>query len=418
MFDFLRRKKDEVPDVGKEEEPEAEAPEEEQEEPEEEEEAPRGKKGKKGKAGKKSSEESGDNFQVEKIKAKLEIFDSLIKGYSERFSQLSQQIGEVRAMAVSNEKIFSKTVLESEKMADILKEVKPDKIRIDVQKTDMRIDEVNERIAADQQFQETIMNELKDLRRKAGIFVGTDALIKLNEDVKKDLIELQRVAGKVKMNADKSEELFVELKRQYAETQKVNEIASEIDSNYSGLKKEVEKLKIDYSKIVSDDDFSDFKKSVNNRLGLFSKSIIEIDKARMENERLAELIETTLSISKKNKDDIAEVAMALGDNNVKSVSDYENQIESILKILDSLAAQITSLKKKSGMRGGKIEIRHDDRKIMGKSEAHMRHIHMHKKMARKLALKHEKHVRHEKKPAVKHAGHEAHEKKKKANNLN
>ncbi|MCH8860032.1 MAG: hypothetical protein IH843_02640 [Thaumarchaeota archaeon] len=38
------------------------------------------------------------------------------------------------------------------------------------------------------------MNEIKDLRKKAGIFLGTDALLKLNEEVKDDMVQLQKLS--------------------------------------------------------------------------------------------------------------------------------------------------------------------------------------------------------------------------------
>ncbi len=283
-------------------------------------------------------------LEISKINARIEAINALLKGFNERFSNASQQIGEVRSMILSNEKSVSKMSLEGRKAADLVKEVKPEKLRLDYQRFDLKLTTLGEKLEGTKQFSETIMNEVKDLRRKAGVFVGTDALLKLNEEVKKDLVELQRIGARVRVNADKSEQLFVELRRGFAENQKLNEVFNNLDNAYANMQKDVEKFKIDFSNVVNKSDFNDFQKKVQDRILASENTLSGIGKVKEENERLADLIETILAVSKKNEDDIADIAVTIGDENIKKVSDYDERFNLVLKIMDEIIDEIKRIK--------------------------------------------------------------------------
>jgi len=403
MFKFLK-KKEAAPDIGQEEvfdkknlkkkKPESEENDEDNEnnENDKNEDLKENESDKEQKIKKKSKNSNNSNitedFELSKINAKIESLSSLIKGYNERFSNVSQQIGELRAMNLNNEKSISKATQEALKTVDIVREVKPEKLRIDYQRIDAKISALDEKIEANKQYQETIMNELKDLRNKAGIFVGTDALLGLNEDVKKDLIEIQKISSRIRVNADKSEQIFIELKKEFAETQKLNSLMQSLDANYSGAKKEIEKLKLDYSNIINHADFNDFKKAVNNKIAIIESSLGESEGLKEEAERISQIVETTLSIARKNKEDIADIAMTIGDEHIKRVSDYESQLSSILRILDTLAGEITEIKKKCGMSKEKIFIEHKKEfKPFTKSKINMKNVDFHSKISESLIPK-------------------------------
>jgi hypothetical protein len=364
MFNFLK-KKEGVPDVGQEDAfeekehkkkkaDEIESSEEDIDEIDVDYDSPKNlvRPGKKGKISDGERSLSTNDFELNRINAKIESLSSLIKAYNERFSNISQQIGELRAMNLNNEKSISKATQEALKTVDIVKEVKPDKLRIDYQKMDFRLNGLIEKIESNKQFMDTIMEEIKDLRRKAGIFVGTDALLKLNEDVKQDLVEIQKTASRVKLNADKSEELFIELKKGFAENQKLNEVFINLDNSYSGLTKEIEKLKLDFSKIINEDDFNLLKKNIDSRIIDLDNSVSKALKIKEENEKLAGIIETMLHVIRKNKEDIGQIALAIGDSNIDSVNDYDKRFALMLKLIDHIAEEVKEIKESRAKQEG------------------------------------------------------------------
>ncbi len=331
-----------------------------------------------------------DNFEMERIGAKLEALDSLLKGYSERFSNLSEQIGEVRAMTLNNEKEVAKVATESSRAVDIVQEVEPQKLRIENQKLDMRISSFEEKIELNKQYLDTIMTELKDLRRKAGVFVGTDALLKLNDEVKKDLIEIQKVNSKVRVNADKSEQIFIELKRGFAESQKMNEIISNLVAIFSGFQIDIGKLKIDYSNIATTNDLYVLKKNIEKRFILIESHHSMIESIKQDQDRLTQMIENILLMTKRNKDDISDIAFTMGNDHIKRVSDYDERLATILNVIDNLAGEIAELKQHTGKTNKieKIEMDHKQvEKAIKKKKVDLKNIKIHPKISKKFDIK-------------------------------
>lgn len=358
LFGFLkRRSEDEIPpDVGREpvlEDDDDDSVDNSMNEPEEDEEPVIRTKGKgKGKNKKISSQKSYENhdFEFQKLQARFESVSALIKGMNERFSSINQQIGELRAMDISNEKAISKLSVDSAKAVDIVKEVKPEKLRFEFQKVDMRVEELSQKLEANKQLMESAMKEVKDIRRQADFFVGADALLKLNEDTKKDLIATQQVASKSRMYSDKVEQIFVEMRKYYAENEKLLSSVSNLNSNFTEIKKEIEKLKLDFSNIAKKNELDDFKGYTENKLKSFEENLSKVNKIREENERLARLIETVASVSQENRREIEKLGLSAGDEGIKKAGNYESRLASILEVLDSLAEQISQIKHKIGMK--------------------------------------------------------------------
>jgi chromosome segregation ATPase len=349
MFDFLKRKKG-APDIGKEDEGKPVV--EEIEEEEEEEELPRRKK--RGRGGSVSSElRSAD---VEKLKARIDSLSELLKGHSERFSTISEQIGEVRAMSLSNEKQIARAIEEGSKAADVVKEIKPEKLQMSYQKIEAKINQMEEKLDSNKEFIDTIMGQLKELKKKDEAFVGTQALLNLNKETKENLIDVQKVYAKTRISADKSENIFIELKRGFSEYEKIRSLVGNLQDSVAELKKEVDSIRISKEGLVQRKDLSDFEKIIKNKISFLENEYSKIDLIQREIEKLDEMIESSLSISQKNSEEIGDIAVTLGDDNIKQVSDFEDQISEIVTIIEELANRVDEIKgKRNKQRAGAIK---------------------------------------------------------------
>lgn len=294
-------------------------------------------------------------FEIEKIHARLEAANEFMKGFNERFSIMNQQIGEVRAMALSNEKEISKSTMESQKAVDIVREVKPEELRVDYQKMDLKSNSLLEKIESNKQYMESMMEELKELKRKAGLFEGTDALIKLQEDVKKDLIELQKMSSRVRMNADKSEQIFIELRKGFNENEKTNQSLVDLQNSYTQVKKDLDKLKIDHSQVIQDRDFFAFRRNTERKLAFFESAFSQIEQVKDNHENLRRLIEEILALEKRNEEDIGDIGITLGKDNVRRVSDFDERLLAVLTIIDKIATDMNNIKIRLGMKKPKTQ---------------------------------------------------------------
>jgi hypothetical protein len=297
-----------------------------------------------------SFSENMSNLELEKINARLELINSMIKSFNERFSLMNQQIGEIRTMSVANEKNLSLSNLDARKVIEIVKEVNPEKLRLDYRRADFKINNLSEKLESNKQFSESIMEELKELKRRANLFEGTDALLKLNEDVKKDLIEIQKTNSRVRMNADKSEQIFIELSKGFQENQKMNQIIMNLDTSYSGIKKEIEKLNIDNKQILNVNDFNDFKKIIDGKFIILENAFSNMGNLKEESDKLSKMIERILFMEKRNEEDIANIGLNSGNSDVKRISDYEKELFSFLELMDKMALEINRIKEKIGLK--------------------------------------------------------------------
>ncbi|MFH1364990.1 MAG: hypothetical protein ABIH28_00180 [archaeon] len=374
FFGFGKKDEGVPPDIGKEisEVPEVLVSEEEEDSEEEEEDVlPKSrKKLSKGKGSKKTGKDSGKDsgkssgrdsvsfakeLQIEKIKAKLEFLDSWIKELQEKFSAVNEKIGELRSSTIKNEKEISEAILISSRAADLVKEVEPEKLAAHYLKLNERFDYLFEKISSNIEYSNLLMQEIKDLKRKSDLFVGTESLLKLNEDTKTTLLDIQKISSKAKVHADKAEQYFIELKGFLAENQRLEEKVSIIDSTCSNLKKEMQGLSLDLSNVIMRKDFDAFSKTMNNKLSNYQFFIEDFSKMGEEHKSFGKIVEATISIAQKNKKDIDEISALLGREEGDKSNKNIEQFSHLLKIIDRLIEDVERLKK-SGRESGKSSV--------------------------------------------------------------
>ncbi len=290
----------------------------------------------------------GGNIEIEKINVKIESVISWINQFYERFSYVSENIGELRAMNLANEKKISESMKDVTRAIDVVKEVKPEELRIDYQKVDMRINSLEEKLAANKQFMDDVMKEVKDIKAKAEIFIGIDGLLKLNDEVKQDLVGIQKINSKVKMHSDKAEDIFIELQNKFSGIEKTADLVNNLDANYSGLKKEVERLQLDRSNMVKQSDFSNFKKVFNSKVSSIEEEISSFDKVRSKELGMEDLVEMAISIGKKNEDEIEDIKAKFGNSDIKKIRNYEAELKRVLDLVGRLTDKVKVLEGNHG----------------------------------------------------------------------
>jgi len=290
---------------------------------------------------------ASSDLAIAKINARLEEIKMRDEQINMRLSRINESIGEIRSMTMNNEKRILSSMKEANKVIDIFSEVKPDKLRLDYQKLEMRLRTLEEKIGAHKNIVDSVVNEFKNLRKRADAFLGTEGLIKLNEDVKKDLIDIQRLVEKSRMHAETTKDIFLELKPNFEENQKVGTLMSNLNEEFSDFKAEVEKLRIRSQNIVKRSEYEDFKKTFGNKIAVVDNLAPRIDRLNDEQQEIIGLVEDCFALAKRNSDDVANVSLKVGDSNSKGMEDYEARLADILDILESLVDEINKFKEKS-----------------------------------------------------------------------
>jgi len=276
-------------------------------------------------------------IELEKLNARVDSVIEWIKQFYERFTYLSESIGGVRTMAMANEKEISKIAAQTSKAVDMVNELEPDKLMVEYQKINLRITTISERVEAIKQIHENLVSEIQELKRRTDSFIGMEGVLKLSEEVKRDLIETKKFGATVRINSDKAEQIFLEIRKGFEESQKNMELVHNLEANYALFRKEFDKMKLETTNSVKPKEFFDLKSA--------------FDKMKDMDNRVngaVEVVEKSIAKIKKNEEDIADIALTIGKENIKKVSDYEGQISSILEIMASFASQLRELKNSKG----------------------------------------------------------------------
>lgn len=173
--------------------------------------------------------------EVDRMKGSIEAFTEVRQSFTERFSRVSEQIGELRSMILERDKSIQEIELKAIKAYDLVDSVKPEKIMTITQRQEAKLEALKANLEGNEAIMERLMEELKTVKRKVEFFRGVDEIIKLSEEVKKELIEIKKVESKVAINTDKVDTIYAEMRKKFQFVDevegKLNEIKVSVDQN-------------------------------------------------------------------------------------------------------------------------------------------------------------------------------------------
>jgi chromosome segregation ATPase len=229
--------------------------------------------------------------EIDKLKASQEAFAEVRKSFTERFTRTSEQIGELRSMILDRDRTIQEIELKAIKASDLVQSVQPEKLMTGVQKQDVKIEALKANIEGNEAITSRVMEELREVRKKVEFFRGIEEIIKLSEEVKKELIEIKKIEGTINIQADKIQTIYGEMRTKLqrldsfnSELQETKAFVDQSSKDLDFLKRKVsglpEKTEIDnlVSKVQA---YSDSLKELKNKSSL-AKDIDQL-KIIMEN---------------------------------------------------------------------------------------------------------------------------------------
>lgn len=201
-----------------------------------------------------SSELVKFSTELDKLKVSVESFGEVRKGLTERLTGLNEQIGELRAMILDRDRTIQEIELKAIKASDLVESVQPDKLMIQVQKEDAKFEALKANLEGNEAIMDRIMEELKEMRKKLEFFRGVDEIIKLEEEVKKELIEIKKVEASTHVNADKVDTIYAELRKKFKEIDLFSDSLKELKVTSEQNAKDVDSIKTKISGLASKDE--------------------------------------------------------------------------------------------------------------------------------------------------------------------
>jgi len=244
---FNRKKKKTEPD--EEEEPLEETPEEEEKEPEP-----------------SSGSMSIGQIQAEldKLSAKFSSFYELQKSNTERFTRVNEQIGELRSMMIQRDKDSQLLEAKASQAVDLVGTVQPDKLMIEMQKGDGKIEALRANLESNETIMHNIVNELKEMRNKINMFRGIEQTLQLNEEVKKELMDIRKMKALIERHADKVETIFSEVKKRFSEFERMSAVTKDLENSFKDMMADIDSLKVRTADLAHKKEIEDLLAKVND----------------------------------------------------------------------------------------------------------------------------------------------------------
>ncbi len=221
---------------------------------------------------------------ITKINGVLESLKEARKSSNERFTSITEQLGEFRGMISDVQRTTGMIEVKATKAADLVESVHPDKLMIQVQKEDGKIEGLRGMLEAKEEMMKNIMDQLKKIRDQIAVFRGIEQVIKLNEEVKDELMSVKKMVAAVERHADRVDNVFIESQKSF---EAFNTFADKLESLRSDLKDltaKVDKLEVATGTFLKKKDFEDriekiekHDKKVKDMLDKAEKTFKELD---------------------------------------------------------------------------------------------------------------------------------------------
>src|SRR3989338_3545517 len=174
---------------------------------------------------------------MERLKAQVEALNQTKDSWRQRFSDVSERIGELRTMLNEAESKMAGIEVKSTKAADLVEELDPEKIIGEMQRRDAQYEALKAKLESSQSIYDSIIIDLKDIRSRIGMFRGVEGLLKLSDEVKDELIAIQKIKAVTEAHADKVESIFMDFRENIKEFAKISNAVKESQASISEIRK-------------------------------------------------------------------------------------------------------------------------------------------------------------------------------------
>jgi len=291
-------------------------------------------------------------LKIEKLAGKVELQKDMINKFNDRFSSISETVGDLRRMIIDKEKFFDKLSADFEKLKSEVEDVEPQKIAknfkkfaVNFEKTNAELEKINFKI-------KTLSNAFKKAEEKLSKIKEPEVIAKLIENASKIESNVKESRNYVDRLAGKIEALFSEFTSSLNEIKKEKEIIYKDDELIKEVVKDLDKINVklenEYTKKNEFEDFANrLKRDVDNFLkekfemvNFEKKSLEELENEKDKIKELLDKVEKEYHKGSLSKSSYQEL--------VKTNKKRLSQIEAILKKFtgDLLYAELKNVEKR------------------------------------------------------------------------
>ena len=138
----------------------------------------------------------------------------------DKMNNISEQIGSMRSLFFEKEKRLKRIETKSEKASDLVKTMNPKKVIMGFSRYEVRLNKLESKNELFRGMIDEIFSQMKDIRTTIKRFKDSEALIKLNKEVKNEITKIQKISNLAQSNLKKMQELYLDFERDFSNINK------------------------------------------------------------------------------------------------------------------------------------------------------------------------------------------------------
>jgi len=173
--------------------------------------------------------------------------------------------------------------------------VQPDKLMIEMRKQDAKVEALRANIESNEMVINNAISEIKQMRSKLSVFTGMEQVIKLNDEVKMELMDIKKMTAVVERHSDKVETIFAEMQKRFSTFERSADRVEDMDKSVRQLISDLDTVKTKMTDLSSKRElenlivkFNGFEKHVSGIVSLVQRKFeaLEADYENKFNERM------------------------------------------------------------------------------------------------------------------------------------
>jgi len=181
---------------------------------------------------------------LDQLDATVTGLATLRETYDTRFTMLSEKIGEVRSMVLTQAKESADAKAKAERALMSLEGIKPEEFRAAIIKRDAEIEGIKAKLTTLNDMIRSLMDEVKEFRNMIAKFKGLETVIGMADDSRKNVIRIQQVRDQVEVMSDKVMSAFLEFQRRFKDVTDLGVKVAALDAQVRPLAKTVNQMDV------------------------------------------------------------------------------------------------------------------------------------------------------------------------------
>ena len=279
-------------------------------------------------------------MEIQKLWAQVKTLREMMRMNDERFQRLSEGIGDVRQRSLALERNLSSLEMETRKAIDLVNAVQPQKLMGEVKKEDIKVTKLESRQETFKKFLDTLREEIKEIKSSISAFRGTEAVIKLSNEVRRDLKDMKRIQAVVSRDSEKVEDIFVQVQKRYDRFLELSDEFKSLEKRFDEVMKKANHFMIESQDFVKKEDIESRLRSIVKLKDEFKKRREEFDREMSEIKSIiprVERLEKTLENRVVEIDDAISRLVRMEQKNYVTEEVFDRELDSLFqRVMDKL----------------------------------------------------------------------------------